>query len=701
MNGSQNPKKDVPYFYQLKAIRKGTKPPVWRRIYVPADISFAQLAAILEEVLNFCVLDAYEFEFYGSKERLLEMGDTEELPHDFYYTYLEASDHYVRNRLENEKWFTFRCLRSSEEETEYRVETEKPAAQYMIGDGKEAKTLRFPMILKQKTAAADPLWAEPEKVNTSLEKWFFLTESDARYQTYDEVIEEVRHGKGIGISRNAADREDRTVCSAASELSRFGDAFFEKVVEDKINSLRSELEIDDETGEILSDTEKTAAAAARVVREAKIEMRKAVEDELEKRLAQSSVFNEAHRKPATIEALLCSFTVQDLRDIADEIGFRPSAKKKKGIAFELARKLLNADTMRMRLLEVDEEVLDSFEKAMNKGYHLPDEAEMLKLEEAESLCYIACFTNDMMEVPEEVKLVYETLKRNGYRAFHRKVHWLIMCMRAFELIHVTAPVQVFLKMYRQNPDCRKVDLFEIRELLTEIPEKDRRCTLTGNRFVFNDVIQKQLYLDIERIQRGDDYYIPTRKEILEYARYGYPASDEAYRKLYGFYSGQMELDDDTCVFLCRAAFMNFTNENTLSDYADILNEMELSFDSYDELEKWAQTVLEANNHSRMFFLKGHTPDEIFQQSRPLIHRGKSKIVPMSTEAANIMREYQSEFERIGFQTDPDSTADTVPIPLFPDSESGNVNSGRRKIYPNDPCPCGSGKKYKHCCGRKK
>ena len=24
----------------------------------------------------------------------------------------------------------------------------------------------------------------------------------------------------------------------------------------------------------------------------------------------------------------------------------------------------------------------------------------------------------------------------------------------------------------------------------------------------------------------------------------------------------------------------------------------------------------------------------------------------------------------------------------------------KKIYPNDPCPCGSGKKYKQCCGRK-
>ena len=24
----------------------------------------------------------------------------------------------------------------------------------------------------------------------------------------------------------------------------------------------------------------------------------------------------------------------------------------------------------------------------------------------------------------------------------------------------------------------------------------------------------------------------------------------------------------------------------------------------------------------------------------------------------------------------------------------------QRVYPNDPCPCGSGKKYKKCCGRK-
>ena len=29
-----------------------------------------------------------------------------------------------------------------------------------------------------------------------------------------------------------------------------------------------------------------------------------------------------------------------------------------------------------------------------------------------------------------------------------------------------------------------------------------------------------------------------------------------------------------------------------------------------------------------------------------------------------------------------------------------VQRVEKKVYPNDPCPCGSGKKYKQCCGRK-
>ena len=33
-------------------------------------------------------------------------------------------------------------------------------------------------------------------------------------------------------------------------------------------------------------------------------------------------------------------------------------------------------------------------------------------------------------------------------------------------------------------------------------------------------------------------------------------------------------------------------------------------------------------------------------------------------------------------------------------QKGPVRRMEAKVYPNDPCPCGSGKKYKQCCGRK-
>ncbi|MDR2416389.1 MAG: SEC-C domain-containing protein [Candidatus Peribacteria bacterium] len=40
--------------------------------------------------------------------------------------------------------------------------------------------------------------------------------------------------------------------------------------------------------------------------------------------------------------------------------------------------------------------------------------------------------------------------------------------------------------------------------------------------------------------------------------------------------------------------------------------------------------------------------------------------------------------------DSSSTPETVSTVILPE---------KRKIRPNDPCPCGSGKKYKKCCGK--
>ena len=38
--------------------------------------------------------------------------------------------------------------------------------------------------------------------------------------------------------------------------------------------------------------------------------------------------------------------------------------------------------------------------------------------------------------------------------------------------------------------------------------------------------------------------------------------------------------------------------------------------------------------------------------------------------------------------------------LYREQKSSTTIVKEAKVYPNDPCPCGSGKKYKKCCGKK-
>ena len=38
--------------------------------------------------------------------------------------------------------------------------------------------------------------------------------------------------------------------------------------------------------------------------------------------------------------------------------------------------------------------------------------------------------------------------------------------------------------------------------------------------------------------------------------------------------------------------------------------------------------------------------------------------------------------------------------LYKEQKASTTIVKEAKVYPNDPCPCGSGKKYKKCCGKK-
>ena len=106
-------------FYQLKITRKGTKPPVWRRCTVAADVTFANMAAMLEKLVQYPAGSLYEIEFFQKKVQIRENGDGE-VKNNF--TLLNAGETETAELMDSEKWFTFRQYGADKEAPEYRVD---------------------------------------------------------------------------------------------------------------------------------------------------------------------------------------------------------------------------------------------------------------------------------------------------------------------------------------------------------------------------------------------------------------------------------------------------------------------------------------------------------------------------------------------------------------------------------------------------
>lgn len=82
-----------------------------------------------------------------------------------------------------------------------------------------------------------------------------------------------------------------------------------------------------------------------------------------------------------------------------------------------------------------------------------------------------------------------------------------------------------------------------------------------------------------------------------------------------------------------------------------------------------------------------------------LYPGDLTIVPGSSLAAKTLAEGQKQLEQMGLHVDLDATATNISTLNSDNGINGTMTKGAKKVYPNDPCPCGSGKKYKRCCGK--
>jgi len=129
----------------------------------------------------------------------------------------------------------------------------------------------------------------------------------------------------------------------------------------------------------------------------------------------------------------------------------------------------------------------------------------------------------------------------------------------------------------------------------------------------------------------------------------------------------------------------------------------LTLDAFDQRFMGVYTMYDWINDYDFYLHEAELKDPAYTQVRQAFARDFDRVFPRDLHDVLRMRRepdgtYTSEYDEL--QADYETSHE---IPFVSDAASTQASTAKpkAKIGRNDPCPCGSGKKYKKCCGRKK
>lgn len=192
-------------------------------------------------------------------------------------------------------------------------------------------------------------------------------------------------------------------------------------------------------------------------------------------------------------------------------------------------------------------------------------------------------------------------------------------------------------------------------------------------------VDLEFYYDVSDAQRGKPLYIPEKEDLLKYADDAYFEHTPYTEALFDFFHDKMGMDSEEaddmvgeCVLCITCAIIP---EN--DPIAEVLNDFERMKIKFTRLQQWEflRLLCDLANNTRLQCNRGYTPNELADRA------GIGERKTMSGISA----------------ADSGKNFDSSEIGLVEVVHNSVITGG--KVGRNDPCPCGSGKKYKKCCGR--
>ena len=211
-----------------------------------------------------------------------------------------------------------------------------------------------------------------------------------------------------------------------------------------------------------------------------------------------------------------------------------------------------------------------------------------------------------------------------------------------------------------------------------------------------------LFIETKRRQQDKPYYVPDKKHLLEYDDPFYCEDTPEKCRLRTFLKERCNLSDarETVVF----EELLYGVRSVAVQPSDVFGHLEklgVRFKSQRDVERFTALYSAFHNTTRMPHNRGYTPDELMQMTPP---EERFKSLSLGPNIRKSLQTGEMDMENIRKQIlTMELPSEAVRFDLLKQladiKPSAPQTEKQKKVGRNDPCPCGSGKKYKRCCGK--
>jgi hypothetical protein len=402
--------------------------------------------------------------------------------------------------------------------------------------------------------------------------------------------------------------------------------------------------------------------------------------------------------------LLNSYNKEDLKDLALIYNMKKvSVLNKAELANHLKEKMLMTESLRDVFVVLSDDEIRLFEKVSEceTAYYIQEGEEDL-LQNLVDMGYIGITMDNQVDIPEDVINLYDQVNTDEFKNLRQKISWLLACFDMASWLYGAVPAKIMVKVFNQKKGL-KTDYHQLIEDYGKIPQSQKDFNLLGELFVHRNLQKNDNYIYLMKNQGNKDYYIPTEQEIVSISKNQFIMYDSNVKNLVHYFVNNLDIPEEEATIAIRDMQHQINGGCSMHDIFDVINDRGISFNSQNDLNQIVPLINNLWNNTRMLLNRGYKPNELFEDERkhmrPLGPGNMPTIVPVSSSAAKLLMEGKEQIEQMGFSVDLNSGATEMPVYSMSSGINGSIDVSTKKIYPNDPCPCGSGKKYKKCCGR--